>query len=122
MRFKGKVALVTGGASGIGEAIALRFASEGANVAINYHPGGKHRGEDVLSDIAKRGQSGIAIAANVDQRPEVEDMFSQIMAKFGRVDIVVNNVGIEFKKPFIEVTDEEWNKVISVNLFGAFLV
>jgi len=101
------VALVTGGASGIGEAMALRFAAEGASVAINYHPGGKHRGEDVLAEIAKRGQKAITIGANVDQTVEVEDMFRQVVTQFGRVDIVVSNAGIEFKKPFIEVTDEE---------------
>lgn len=122
MRLRDKVALVTGAASGIGQAIAERFAAEGAHVVINYHPGGKHSGEEVQAAIAARKQSAIAIAANVDQRAEVEQMVQQTLSKFGRLDIAVNNAGIEIKKPFIEVTDDEWKKVLHVNLFGAFLV
>ncbi len=122
MRLQGKVALVTGAASGIGEAIALRFAAEGGHVVINFHPGGHHDGSDVQAAIAKKGQSALVIGANIDQRAEVENMFQQTLAKFGRLDIVVNNAGIEIKKPFIEVTDAEWNKVLRVNLYGAFLV
>ncbi len=122
MRFEGKVALVTGAGSGIGEAIAKRFAAEGAKAVINYHPGGKHSGTEVQQEIAREDECALAIAANVDDRGEVEAMFRQVVAKFGRLDILVNNAGIEIKKPFIEVTDEEWHRVISVNLYGAFLV
>jgi glucose 1-dehydrogenase len=122
MRLQDKVALVTGAASGIGQAIAERFAAEGAHVVINYHPGGKHNGADVQAAIAKRGQSAIAIAADVDQRKEVEAMVQQTVARFGRLDITINNAGIEINKPFIEVSDEEWNRVLNVNLYGAFLV
>ncbi|HWH69437.1 MAG TPA: glucose 1-dehydrogenase [Candidatus Sulfotelmatobacter sp.] len=122
MRLKDKVALVTGAGSGIGKAIAVRFAAEGARVVINYHPGGKHSGADVQAEIARQGQNALAIAANVDNRSEVEGMIQETVAKFGRLDIVVNNAGIEIKKPFVEVTDQEWNKVLSVNLYGAFLV
>lgn len=122
MRLRDKVALITGAASGIGQAIAERFAAEGAHVVINYHPGGKHSGEDVQAAIAARAQSAIAIAANVDQRAEVEQMVQQTVSKFGRLDITINNAGIEIKKPFIEVTDDEWKKVLHVNLYGAFLV
>lgn len=122
MRFKGKVALVTGAGSGIGQAIAERFAAEGAHVVVNYHPGGKHSGAEVAAGIAKRSQSAIAIAANVDVRAEVEAMISQAVAKFGSLDIAVNNAGIEINRPFLEVPDDEWHKVLSVNLYGAFLV
>lgn len=122
MRLQGKVALVTGAASGIGQAIAERFAAEGAHVVINYHPGGKHNGVQVAENITSKQQSAIALAANIDKRPEVQSMFQEIIAKFGRLDIAVNNAGIEIKKPFIEVTDEEWHKVIGVNLYGAFVV
>lgn len=122
MRLNGKVALVTGAGSGIGEAIALRFAGEGAQVAVNYHPGGQHSGKEVQAQIAQRNQTAFAIAANVNQSAEVEKMVQQIVAKFGRLDIVVSNAGIEQQKPFIEITDEEWSKVISVDLFGAFFV
>jgi len=122
MRLKGKVALVTGAGSGIGQAIAERFAAEGAHVVVNYHPGGKHNGEEVATAITQRKQSAVAIAANVDVRTEVEALFQQTVSKFGGLDIVVNNAGIEIKRPFIEVPDNEWHKVLSVNLYGAFLV
>ncbi len=122
MRLKDKVALITGAASGIGEAIALRFAAEGARVVINYHPGGKHNGADIQAQIEKRGQHAVAIAANVDSRAEVEQMVAQTISRFGRLDIAVNNAGIEHKTPFLEFTDEQWNKVIGVNLYGAYLV
>lgn len=122
MKLKDKVALITGAGSGIGEAVARRFAAEGAHVVINYHPGGKHSGAEVQAAIAAKGQSAIALAANVDNRAEVEAMVNQTVSKFGRLDIAVNNAGIEINKPFIEVTDEEWHRVLGVNLYGAFLV
>jgi glucose 1-dehydrogenase len=122
MKLEGKVALVTGAGSGIGEAIAKRFAGEGAHVVINYHPGGRHSGDEVAAAITARKQSAIALAANIDARREVEAMFQQITSRFGRLDIAVNNAGIEIKRPFVEVPDEEWNKVLGVNLYGAFVV
>src|SRR5579862_6328241 len=115
---KGKVALVTGAGSGIGQAIAVRFAQEGAHVAINTHPGGQHSGAEALGPIAQFDPAALAIPANVDNRAEVESMVQQIVQKFGRLDIAVNNAGIEIKKPFLDVTDDEWTKVLSVNLYG----
>jgi glucose 1-dehydrogenase len=122
MRLKGKVALVTGAASGIGQAIAERFAVEGAKVAVNYRPGGKHDGREIAEAIRKSGGAAEAIAAEVQERGEVERMISETVQKLGRLDIAVCNAGIEIKKPFLDVTDQEWNKVINVNLFGSFLV
>ena len=119
---KGKVALVTGAGSGIGQAIAVRFAQEGAHVAIETHPGGKHSGPDALAPIAKLDPDALAVPADVYNRAEVENLVQQIVKKFGRLDIVVNNAGIEFKKPFLDITDDEWNKVLKVNLYGSFLV
>ena len=122
MKLEGKVALITGAGSGIGEAIAIRFAAEGAQVVINYHPGGKHSGKSVEAEIEKAGGQALALAANVDQRQEVERMFQELLARFGRLDVAVNNAGIEIKKPFIEVPDEEWHRVLGVNLYGSFVV
>jgi glucose 1-dehydrogenase len=121
MRLKDKVALVTGANSGIGQAIATRFAAEGAHVAVNHLPGG-HRAEDAAAEIAAFGTAGMAVSGDVSKREDVERMVAEVVRRFGRLDIAVNNAGIEIKKPFLEVTDEEWNRVISVNLFGVFLV
>jgi glucose 1-dehydrogenase len=121
MRLRDRVALVTGAGSGIGKAIAVRFAAEGAKVVVNYHAGGKHNGVEVADEIVRNGGKAIAIAAEVNERPEVERMVQETVQKLGRLDIVVSNAGIEIKRPFLEVRDDEWNKVISVNLYGAFL-
>ena len=122
MRLKDKVALVTGASSGIGKAIATRFASEGAHVVVNYRPGGEKDKEAAEREAASFETESIAVAADVSRREDVERMMGEVIRKFGRVDIAVNNAGIEIKKPFLEVTDEEWNKVIAVNLFGSYVV
>lgn len=122
MRLENKVALITGASSGIGKAIATRFAAEGAHVVVNYRPVGKADTELAQSEAASFGPTSIAIPADVSKREDVEAMMQQIIDKFGRIDIAINNAGIEIKKPFLEVTDDEWNKVIAVNLFGSFLV
>jgi glucose 1-dehydrogenase len=122
MRLKDKVALITGAGSGIGQAIAIRFAAEGAKVVVNYHRGGKHPGEAVVQEIAGQNGSSVAIAAEITQRAEVESMVQETVRKFSRLDIAICNAGVEIKKPFVDVTDAEWNKVIGVNLYGAFLV
>lgn len=121
MQLKNKVALVTGAASGIGKAIALRFAREGAKVAINVRPGGRD-GTDVLHEARQIHGDCMLAPASVDNRPEVEQAVNDIVHRFGRLDIVVNNAGISIQKPFLEATDDEWHKVISVNLFGSYLV
>ena len=121
MRLQDKVAFITGANSGIGKAIAERFAAEGAHVAVNYLPGGT-RDADAAAEVATFGKTGIAVGGDVSKRADVERMMAEVVAKFGRIDIAVNNAGIEIKKPFLDVTDDEWNLVIGVNLFGAFLV
>jgi glucose 1-dehydrogenase len=122
MRLKDKVALVTGASSGIGKAIATRFAAEGAHVAVNYRPGGKTDADAAQAEAASFGPTAIAVAGDVSKREDIERMISEVVAKLGRIDITVNNAGIEIKKPFLEVTDDEWHKVIGVNLYGSFVV
>jgi glucose 1-dehydrogenase len=122
MGLQGKVALVTGASSGIGKAIAERLAADGARVAVNYrarHPEDQAMGEAVAKSL---GERGIAVGADVSLRADVEKMVADIVAKFGRLDVVVNNAGIEIKRPFLEITDEEWQRVLNVNLYGAFVV
>lgn len=122
MRLKDKVALITGASSGIGKAMATRFAAEGAHVAVNYRPGSPADSAAALGEAASFGSSSIAVMADVSKREDVERMMSEIVDKFGRIDIAINNAGIEIKKPFLETTDDEWNKVLAVNLFGSYLV
>jgi len=121
MRLQDKVALVTGASSGIGKAIATRFVAEGARVVINYRPGPQdERAADELA--GKLGAAAIAIGADVTRRDQVERMVASTMERFGRLDIAVNNAGIEIKKPFVDVSDEDWERVVSVNLYGGFVV
>jgi glucose 1-dehydrogenase len=121
MKLKDKVALITGASSGIGRAIAERFAAEGAHVAVNYLPRGSGE-QDALAVVETLATPGLAVAADVSKRADVERMTAEVVAQFGRLDIAVCNAGIEIKRPFLEATDEEWERVIAVNLYGAFVV
>jgi glucose 1-dehydrogenase len=126
MRLQGRVAIVTGASSGIGRAIAIRFAQEGAKVVVNYLGGtdAKATGRKADADdvVAAAGGTTVAVAipGDVSKRAEVDALVAQTVQTFGRVDIAVNNAGIEIKKPFIEVTENEWDIVLAVNLKGPF--
>jgi glucose 1-dehydrogenase len=121
MRLKDKVAIVTGANSGIGRAIAERFATEGAHVAVNYRANAGHE-QEVVEMLASLPTPGMGAPGDASKRGDVEQLVAQVVRKFGRLDIAVANAGIEIKKPFLEVTDDEWNKVLSVNLYGAFVL
>ena|SRR5438105_978698 len=116
MELEGKVALVTGAGSGIGYAIAERFASEGAAVAINYlgHA-------DEARQLASRLDRAVAIEADVSDPKAVEQLVQQITSRLGPVDILVNNAGIEKPQPFLEVAMDNWTKTIAVDLTGPFI-
>lgn len=116
MRLKGKTAVVTGGASGIGEATSRLFVKEGANVVIadlNEDKGKKLAGE--------LGQSSIYMNVNVTEEKQIAAMFSEAESKFGSVDILINNAGIGSQGPSDELSYEDWHKTISINLDGVFL-
>ena len=121
MRLKGKVALVTGSGRGIGRAIAERFAMEGAHVAVNHLPR-KENEVEARAVADNLSAEGMTVAADVSVRGDVERMVAAVVEKFGRLDVAVCNAGIEIKKSFLEVTDEEWHKVLAVNLYGSFVV
>lgn len=119
MKLQQKAAIVTGSGRGIGRAIALALAREGARVAvtdINLENCSK-----VVNEIAGLGGKATAVRCDVSSRAEVDVMVKRAVAEFGRVDILVNNAGIVGFKPFLELTEAEWDKMISVNLKGQFL-
>ena len=120
MRLKGKVALVTGASRGIGRGIAEVFAEEGADVAVNFVAGAKPA-EEVAAWIRSKGRRAITVKADVAKRGEVEPMIEKVWKELGPIDILVNNAGIETIVPFLELTDEQWTRLVDVNLRGAWL-
>jgi glucose 1-dehydrogenase len=118
-RLAGKVALVTGSSRGIGRAIVLRFAQEGADVAINYSRD-EAPARDVLSEVEAIGRRGILIKANLANVSETRAMVDEVVSRFDRLDILVNNAGIEKKAPFWEVTEKDYDQVMDVNLKAVF--
>jgi glucose 1-dehydrogenase len=119
MRLAGKVAIVTGGDTGIGKAIATGFAREGASVVVDY-VGASRPAADVVDEIENFGGKAIAIAGDVSKPGEVTELMNRAVERFGGIDILVNNAGIEHKVPFLETPLSLWNEVIAVNLTGAW--
>ncbi len=118
MKFEDKVALVTGAARGIGEAIALTLAREGAHVVvIDLDLAGAQR---VAQEIEKLGRQARAIQADVSQRQDVRRLVGETVSAFGKVDILVNNAGVIRRGTFVEHDPQAWEKVLSVNLGGTF--
>jgi glucose 1-dehydrogenase len=119
MRLSGKVAIITGAATGIGQGIALEFAREGASVVVDYV--GNAAPDDTLAQIRALGGNAIGVAANVADPAQVQSLIQQTVAKFGKLDILVNNAGIEKKIAFVDYPLDEWQKILAVNLTGPFL-
>ena len=120
MRLQDKVAIVTGAATGIGQAIATAFANEGAAVVVDY-VGQGGRADETIRRIEAAGGRAIGVEADVSDQTQVRILVEQAVAKFGRLDILVNNAGIEFKHPFLEFPIDLWHKVIEVDLTGPWL-
>lgn len=119
MRLANKVALVTGSSSGIGQDIALRLAAEGAAVVINYS-GNADGAKETQARIEQSGGRAHIIQANVAKVAETQSMLDQTWAAFGSCDILVNNAGVEINADFWDVTEEDYDKVLDVNLKGVF--
>ena len=120
MRLLGKRALVTGAARGIGRGIAEVFASEGADVAVNdLH--NMSEADEVVRAIAAHGRCAIAVRADISKRSDVEPMLDRVWQELGPIDILVNNAGIETIVPFLDLTDDQWTRLVDVNLRGAWL-
>lgn len=121
-QLEGQIALVTGSSSGIGAGIAVAFAEAGATVIINYHSDKSLTcAEEVLEKVKNTGANGVIHQCNISEEGEVMKMFAEILSQFGTVDIVVTNAGIQQDAPFLDMTLEQWNAVISTNLTGQFL-
>ena len=120
MRLKGKVALITGASRGIGKGIAEVFAEEGADVAVNYVACGQ-AAEDVAAWVRCKGRRAMTVKADVACRAEVEAMVNQVWEELGPIDVLVNNAGIETIVPFLDLTDEQWTRLVDVNLRGEWL-
>lgn len=116
---EGKVAIITGAGRGIGKAIALRFAREGADIVIcDIMP---ENMEVVSREVAELGRASLAVKVDVSIKQDVENMVSAAISKFSKVDILVNNAGIMRRAPLLEMTEEDWDTVLDVCLKGAFL-
>ncbi|PKL74212.1 MAG: sugar dehydrogenase [Candidatus Melainabacteria bacterium HGW-Melainabacteria-1] len=116
----GQKALVTGANSGIGLSVALHLAREGADVVVNYVYD-EPKAQEVVAQIKQHGGHAIAIKADVSNEDEVKAMFAQMIDTFGTIDILVNNAGLQSDAAFEDMTLQQWNKVIGVNLTGQFL-
>jgi glucose 1-dehydrogenase len=118
-QFDGKVAIVTGSDSGIGRAIAIQFASQGATVVVNYAHN-KEKAQEVLQAIQQKQGKAIVIQADVSQYQQSIGLIQQTVEQFNRLDIMVNNAGMEIHCPFLDVTEADFDRVVSVDLKGAF--
>jgi 3-oxoacyl-[acyl-carrier protein] reductase len=114
---KDKVAIVTGAGQGIGKAIALSLAKNGAKVVVADISENRF---EVAKAVEKTGSEALAVKCDVSDRGDVENMVEKTLDRFGRVDILVNNAGVYPSKPFAEMTEEEWDKVLNINLKGVF--
>jgi len=120
MKLEGKVALVTGGSRGIGKEIALTLAREGARVAVNY-VNGANQAEGVVEEIKSNGGEAKKIMADVSQRTQVKKMIDEVIESYGKLDILVNNAGILIPTNLMETSEEDWDRVMAVNLKGPFI-
>lgn len=120
MKLKDKVVIVTGASRGIGKAIAIEMAKEGAKVIVNYN-NSKERALEVIREIEDIEGKAIAVKADVSKRDEIKKMVDIAVENFGEIHILVNNAGILQQKPFETITDKEWDRMFEVNMKGTFI-
>jgi glucose 1-dehydrogenase len=121
MRLEGKIALVTGSSRGIGRAIAIRLASEGADVVVHYNRG-LEGARETARDVEAGGRRALVLQADVSRVGEVRRLVGEAVAHFGALDILVNNAGLEIRAPFVDVTEEDFDVQLAVNLKAVFFV
>jgi len=120
MKLKDKIALVTGSSRGVGRAVALGLAKQGANVVVNY-TSNENAANEVVETIQSMGGKAIAVKADVAQKAEVENLVNSAIDTFGRLDILVNNAGFTRPAMMIKMTEDQWDQVVDIHLKGAFL-
>jgi 3-oxoacyl-[acyl-carrier protein] reductase len=120
MRLKDKNALVTGSSRGVGKAVALGFAKEGANVVVNY-TSNEGAANDVVAEIESMGQKAIAVKADVARKTDAEALVNASLETFGRLDCLVNNAGFTRPAMMLKMAEDQWDQVVDIHLKGAFL-
>lgn len=121
MRLEGKVAVVTGAGRGIGRAIAIGYAREGASVVFNYSRSAE-AAEEAVRTIRTAGGKAVAVRADVSRSADQDALIAAALNEFGALDILVNNAGVEYNEPVLEASEETWEKTIGVNLKGAYFL
>lgn len=120
-RLEGKVALVTGGSSGIGQATAVRLGKEGAAVGVGYRSD-EDGAQEAVREIEDAGGKAVPVQGDISKEEDAKRMVGETVGAFGDLDILVNNAGLQTESPFLEMSLEDWQKVISVDLTGTFLI
>lgn len=119
-RLQGKVAIITGGNTGIGRAVALAYADEGAEVAVAWIAG-EGAARSLVEAVEKKGRRALALRTDVTVEAEVRTMVERVRQAFGRIDVLVSNAGIQKAQPITETAAEDWDRMIAVHMRGAFL-
>ncbi len=119
MKLEGKKAIVTGGSRGIGKAIALMYAAEGADVLVNYHSNDA-AAKETVAEIEKLGRKGVAVAADVANYESAQNMVEECVKQLGGVDILVNNAGVSRPSMLLKMKEEDWDAIINIHLKAAF--
>lgn len=120
-QFSGKSILITGASGGLGQQLAVDFAQQGAKVTVNYSSS-QAAADKVVDQIKQAGGQAFACRADISRAEDVKAMVAQTVETYGGVDILINNAGISIDAPFLELSEEDWDKVMDVNLKGPFLL
>ena len=119
MKLKGKIALVTGAAGGIGRAIVKRLASEGADVGVvDLH---RESVQEVVTMVEEKGRRALGMTADVSKKSQVDNMVRDVIEEFGQIDVFFNNAGIVVVHEFLDIEEKDWDRIMEINLKGVFL-